>query len=134
MTLTIIGSPLRQEAQKFLQLAIPLASAQVAQSLTGFFDTIMMGRLGAETIAAGGLASLTFFAILNTAAGIVMGISPLAAEAYGAGQKRRIEQLTRQGFWLVLLLSIPMMIAISNLEGMMLQVGQAQTTVTLAKS
>ena len=134
MTLTAVNSPLRQEAQKFLQLAIPLASAQVAQSLTGFFDTIMMGRLGAETIAAGGLASLTFFAILNTAAGIVMGISPLVAEAYGAGQKRRIEQLTRQGFWLVLLLSIPMMIAIANLEGIMLQVGQAQTTVTLAKS
>ena len=134
MTLTIVNSPLRQEAQKFLQLAIPLASAQVAQSLTGFFDTIMMGRLGAETIAAGGLASLTFFAILDTAAGIVMGISPLVAEAYGTGQKRRIEQLTRQGFWLVLLLSIPMMIAIANLEGMMRQLGQAPTTVTLAKS
>ena len=68
-----VSSPLRKEIAKFLQLAIPLASAQVAQSLTGFFDTIMMGRLGAESLAAGGLASLTFFAILNTAGGVVMG-------------------------------------------------------------
>ena len=70
--MTITSSPLRQEAQKFLQLAIPLVSAQLAQSLTGFFDTIMMGRLGAETLAAGGLASWTFIAILHTVAGVTI--------------------------------------------------------------
>ncbi len=134
MNLIAVSAPIRTESKKFLQLAIPLASAQVAQSLTGFFDTVMMGRLGAETIAAGGLASWTFIAILNTVAGIVMGISPLVAEAYGVGQKSRIEKLTRQGFWLVLLLSIPMMVAITNLDSMMLQLGQTQTTVTLADS
>ena len=132
MTSISVSSPLRTEMKKFLQLAIPLASAQVAQSLTGFFDTMMMGRLGAETLAAGGLASLTFFALLNTAAGVVMGVSPLVAQAYGAGRTTRIEKLARQGLWLVLLLTIPMMLAIANLDSLMLQLGQAQTTVTLA--
>lgn len=130
----MINFPLRTESKKFLQLAIPLASAQVAQSMTGFFDTIMMGRLGAETLAAGGLASLTFFAILNTAGGMVMGISPLIAEAYGAGKKTRIERLARQGFWLVLLLSMPMMIILAYLDRLMLRLGQTETTVTLANS
>lgn len=134
MTLTVASSPLRRETKKFLQLAIPLVSAQLAQSMTGFFDTIMMGRLGAETLAAGGLASWTFIAILNTAAGVMMGISPLVAEAYGAGKKSRIEKLTCQGFWLVLLLSIPMMVGIARLDSLMLQWGQAETTVTLANS
>ena len=134
MTTNISGSPVRQEARKFLQLAIPLVSAQLAQSLTGLCDTMMMGRLGAATLAAGGLASWTFLAILNAVAGVVMGISPLVAEAYGAGKKTRIEQLTRQGFWLVLLLSIPAMLAIANLDTLMLEWGQAATTVTLANS
>ena len=134
MTLISVSSPIRTESKKFLQLAIPLASAQVAQSLTGFFDTIMMGRLGAETLAAGGLASLTFFALLNTAGGVVMGVSPLIAEAYGAGKKNRIEKLARQGFWLVLLLSLPMMIAIAHLDSIMLRLGQAEITVTLANT
>lgn len=134
MTLISVSSSTRTEIRKFLKLAIPLASAQVAQSLTGFFDTIMMGRLGAETLAAGGLASLTFFAILNTAAGVVMGVSPLIAEAYGAGEKTRIEKLARQGFWLVLLLSIAMMIIIAHLDSIMVQFGQTATTVTLANS
>lgn len=134
MTSITLSSPLRTESKKFLKLAIPLVSAQLAQSLTGFFDTIMMGRLGAETLAAGGLASWTFIAILNTTAGIVMGISPLVAEAYGAKQKSRIQKLTRQGFWLVLLLSIPMMMIIAQLDSLMLQWGQVEATVTLADS
>ena len=134
MTLIAINSPVRKEIEKFLQLAVPLASAQVAQSMTGFFDTIMMGRLGAETLAAGGLASLTFLAILNTAGGVVAGVSPLIAEAYGAGNKRRIEKLGSQGFWLVLLLSIPLTIAIAHFDAIMVQLGQAEATVTLANS
>ena len=129
-----VDSLIRTEIKKFLQLAIPLASAQVAGSLTGFFDTIMMGRLSAETLAAGGLASLTFFALLNIAGGVVMGVSPLIAEAYGAGQKTRIEKLARQGFWLVLLLTIPTMFAIAKFDSIMVQLGQEETTVTLANT
>ena len=134
MISNLITSSMRLEIRKFLQLAVPLASAQVAQSLTGFFDTIMMGRLSAETIAGGGLASLTFLALLSTAGGLIMGVSPLIAEAYGAGDKTRIEKLARQGFWLVLLLTIPIVLAIAHLDRIMLQLGQAQTTVTLANT
>ncbi len=121
-------------SKEFLQLAIPLVSAQVTQSLTGFFDTIMMGRLGAETLAAGGLASLTFFALLNIASGIVSAVSPAIAQAYGAGDKRKIQNDARQGFWLVLLLSIPIMLVTGKLDSIMLELGQTETTVTLANS
>lgn len=51
---------IRTEAQEFLKLAVPLAGAQVAQLTTGFADTVMMGHLGNEILAAGGLASITF--------------------------------------------------------------------------
>lgn len=134
MTLISVAPAIRTETKKFLQLAIPLASAQVAQSLTGFFDTIMMGRLGAETLAAGGLASLTFFALLNTIAGMVMGISPLVAEADGAGDRHKIQLLVRQGFWLVLFLTIPTTIAIAHFDSIMLRLGQAPTIVTGANT
>ena len=134
MTSILHNSSIRQEIEKFFQLAIPLASAQLAQSLTGFFDTIMMGRLGVETLAGGGLASLVFFAVVNIAAGIVMAVSPLVAEAKGAENHRRIEDLVRQGFWLSLLLSIPIAIAIANFESIMLRLGQPEATVALANT
>lgn len=129
-----IKSNIRTEIREFLQLAVPLASAQVAQSATGFADTVMMGALGQETLAAGGLASLTFVMLMNTGGGVVMGVSPIVAEAYGAGRKTRIEQVTSQGLWLSLLLAIPMMFLIGHLDSFMSQLGQAQTTVVLANT
>ena len=93
---------------------------------------MMMGRLGATTLAGGGLAALTFFAIVNVATGIVMAVSPLIAEAHGAGNKRRIENLVRQGLWLTLLLTIPISIAIAHFDSIMLQLGQSEVTVALA--
>ena len=125
---------IRREIREFFKLAVPLASAQVAQSLTGFCDTLMMGRFGGEILAAGGLASLTFFAILHISAGITMGVSPLISEAVGAGDTEKVTKLARQGFWLVGFLSVPIAIAIANLEPIMLRLGQTEATVTIANS
>ncbi|PPS45122.1 MATE family efflux transporter [Chroococcidiopsis sp. TS-821] len=133
--MSLTSSPsLRTELREFLRLAIPLASAQVAQSATGFVDTVIMGRLGQETLAAGGLAAITFTALLNTASGVVIGVSPLVAEAYGAGNKARVQQVARQGLWLSLILAIPVMIFLSNIDTLMRQFGQQATTVALAKT
>ena len=125
---------IRKEIREFFKLAIPLASAQIAQSLTGFCDTLMMGRFGGETLAAGGLASLTFLATLNITAGITMGVSPLISEAVSTGDTEKVTKLARQGFWLVCLLTIPLAIAIANFELIMLRLGQTKTTVTIANS
>lgn len=123
---------LKNEAQQLLRLAIPLVGAQLAQSLTGFIDTIMMGRLGAEILAAGGLASLTFNSLIVTIMGLIMGLSPLVAEAFGAGDKGKIRRLTNQGFWLVLWLAIPCMIAIAKLDTVMGYLGQSSSTISTA--
>ena len=134
MTVISIKNPLRLEVQEFFKLAIPLASAQVAQSATGFADTIMMGRMGADTLAAGGLAAIIFLSIMVTTSGIVMGVSPLVAEAFGAEQRHRIQQVARQGLWLALLVSIPVMIGTGHLDSWLSHAGQAETTVTLANT
>ncbi|NJR61418.1 MAG: MATE family efflux transporter [Cyanobacteria bacterium CRU_2_1] len=127
-----IKSKIGTETREFLKLAIPLASAQVAQAAVGFVDTVMMGHLGAESLAAGGLASTTFQLLLNTASGLVMAVSPLVAEAYGAGRKSQIEQIARQGFWLSLFLGVPLMIVIGHLDTVLLFLGQPASIATRA--
>ena len=79
---TLFASSTQTEIKALLKLAIPLISAQIAQAATGFVDTVMMGHLGREALAAGGLASFTFQVFLNVLAGIVMGVSPLVAASY----------------------------------------------------
>jgi MATE family multidrug resistance protein len=115
-------------------LAIPLASAQVAQAATGFVDTVMMGWLGQQTLAAGGLAATTFTTLLVTATGIVVGVSPLVAEAYGANNNRKIQQFTGQGLWLSLLVAIPIMFLLGHMDVLMTKLGQAEAIATLAKT
>lgn len=132
MAFISVRSSVQIEVREFLKLAIPLASAQVAQAATGFVDTVMMGWLGQDVLAAGGLATIIFMALMMSGIGIISGVSPLVAEAYGAKQNRRVGQITRQGLWIALLLAIPGMQIISHLDALMQQFGQAATTVTLA--
>ncbi|MBD2771991.1 MATE family efflux transporter [Iningainema tapete] len=132
MTFFRVGSNIRTEIQELIKLAIPLVSAQLAQSVTGFADTVVMGRLGAETLAAGGLASITFMTLLNTAMSMVVGVSPLVAAAYGAGDKWQVTQVTRQGLWISVVLAISLMPIVAHLDALMLQFGQANRSAFLA--
>ena len=133
-TLDNRGTDFRSELGAFLRLAVPLASAQFAQVATGFVDTVMMGRLGPQTLAAGALASMTFFACFIITSGVVAGASPLVAESYGAGNKKRIEKITRQGLWLSFVIAVPVMIVLAHLSGLMRQLGQAEVTIQLVSS
>lgn len=132
VTKTLDESSIKVEFREFVKLAVPLAGAQVAQALVGFVDTLMMGHLGAESLAAGGLAASVFQFVLNTTSGIVMSVSPLVAEVYGAGQKPQIEKIARQGLWLSLIIGIPMMFVIGHLNSVMNYLGQSEQTVILA--
>jgi MATE family multidrug resistance protein len=120
-----------REIVEFLKLAMPSIGVQLCQAAIGFFDTLMMGRMGVETLAAGGLAALTFNVFLYTTAGTMMGVSPIVATAYGAGDRSRIESVVRQGLFLVAIASIPIALAITNFDLLMVHLGQAITTVKL---
>ncbi|MBF2046641.1 MAG: MATE family efflux transporter [Elainella sp. C42_A2020_010] len=134
MTVFPMQRDLRTEVREFLKLAVPLASAQVAQSATGFADTIMMGRMGADVLAAGGLAAIIFLSTMTATSGMVMGVSPLVAEAFGAGQQTRIQQLARQGLWLALLVALPISILLGDLEIWLSRTGQTEATVQLVQT
>ncbi|WP_310415281.1 MATE family efflux transporter [Chamaesiphon sp. OTE_8_metabat_110] len=127
-------SLLYSEVTAFLKLAMPLAGVQLSQAAIGFVDTLMMGRIGLETLAAGGLAALTFSVFLYTSSGMLMGVSPIVATAYGAGNKPEIERVVQQGCLLALCIAIPISFGIANFDVLMRQLGQAETTVVLGNT
>ena len=131
---TLTKSLLLSEIKAFLTLAIPLAGVQLSQAAIGFVDTLMMGRIGLETLAAGGLAALTFSVFLYTTSGVLMGVSPIVATAYGAGDKQQIDRVVQQGCLLVVGLTIPMSLLIANFDLLMRHLGQAETTVVLGNT
>ena len=132
--LALITPSLITECRASARLALPIVGAQLAQSTNGVIDTITMGQLGQIELAAGGLASTTFATLLVTATGVLMAVSPLVAEARGQGNLSKVRQTTTQGFFLALLLLIPLVISLSNTEFLMLNLGQSERTATLSAS
>ncbi len=131
-SLILTRSLLYREVKQFLKLALPLAGVQLSQAAIGFVDTLMMGRIGVETLAAGGLAALTFSVFLYTTSGIMMGVSPIVATAYGAGDRQQINRVVRHGCLLAIGLAVPISIFIANFDLLMRYLGQSETTINLA--
>ena len=126
--------PSWDEAKACLGLAVPLAGAQLSQADTAFTDTVMTGLLGSQYLAAGGLAATTFTSLLLMSTGVVSAVSPLAAEAQGAGRIEKAGRVAVQGLWLSALMALPIMLLVWYMGPILRQLGQEEATVVLAES
>jgi multidrug resistance protein, MATE family len=127
-------SKLGLEVRACLLLSVPLAAAQLAQQMTSFADTVMMGLLGSQAIAAGGLGAIFFGTLLLICTGVISAVSPLVAEAYGSGKSDRIGPVVRMGLWLSLLIALPGMLLLWNTGGFLRHLGQPETNVVMTLS
>jgi multidrug resistance protein, MATE family len=94
------------ELVTLLTLAAPIAFTQAGYALMGLVDTAVVGRLGAVPLGAVGLANGLFFAIAVIGLGATMGLDPLFAQALGAHDEKRAQELIWQGLWVSLVVSI----------------------------
>src|SRR4029079_4580209 len=90
-----------------LALAAPWVRAELGWVTMGIVDTLMVGRLGAHAIGAVGLASMLFFAVTVFAMGLLLGLDPLVAQAYGSGRIGECHRWLVDGIWLSLAVSVP---------------------------
>ena len=103
-----------EELRATLRLAAPLALSQVAQIGMGVTDTVMLGALGSDALAAGGLGANMFFTTTMVLQGVLFSVGVLVAHARGAGQVDKIPPLLRGGFVLATLMALPLMLYLLN--------------------
>ena len=96
------------ELRALLRLAGPIVVGQLGHIAMTTTDTIMVGPLGAESLAAAGLSNAIFMSLVVVCTGTLMGMSPLVSQAFGAGNLRECRRVMVQGLWLAALLSVPM--------------------------
>lgn len=125
--------PIRTEAQAMLNLAGPVVAAQLAQMSMGLTDTIMVGRLGEEALAGVALGSTVFSFLALTSMGVLMAVSPLVSQAFGAGEREPIERSVRQSFWLGAALAVPACLLLWNVGPALRWIGQPVATVSAAE-
>lgn len=111
-------------AVALLRLAVPLAIVSLSEIAMGLTDTVLLGGLGDEAVAAGGLSGTLFFAVGAALQGVLMAAGILAAQAIGAGMLRRIAGLYGTGLCLGLVLSVPLFVLFSLAEPILRHLGE----------
>ena len=106
-----------------LYIGGPLMAAQLAQMGMGFFDTVMMGRVGPTELAAVAIGTGLWHTLFLFALGILMALSPSVAQLHGAGRIAEIAPIVRQALWLSLVLGLLCFLSLRHLEGLLRLIG-----------
>lgn len=101
---------------------------QLSEGTVNLIDTLMMGRLGTATLAAGGLGATAFWMLMSLCTGLLEMTGALAAEAHGAQDPHQVSRINVQGLWLSFGISVPTMVLIWHLDTVFRLLGQ-QTAV-----
>jgi len=83
-----------------MKLAGPVILAEVGWMSMGLVDTVMVGPLGPAAIAATGMGSGVFTAIVIFGMGLMLGLDAFVSQAHGAGNERECVVWLHQGVWL----------------------------------
>jgi MATE family multidrug resistance protein len=119
--------PIRGHAVALATIAAPMAVASLSQMAMGLTDTLMLGRISDQALAAGGLGAQLFFTGLWCLQGVVSGVAVLAARARGAGQPDRIPVTYWSGIAIAAALSVPLFWLMSHPQPLLRAVGENPT-------
>lgn len=113
------------------RLAPPIIVAELGAVANGVIATVIVGRLGPEAIGAVGLGNVLFGAVSVFGQGLVLGLDPLIAQAYGA---RRLDECRRwltQGILLSAIAAGPLIVLLYAIAGLLPSWGIDPATASL---
>ena len=121
------------EFRALFLLAWPLIIAQLARSALFTTDVIVLGRLGADYVAAGALANALFVCVQLFGIGVIGAVAPMAAQALGARDRRTIRRTVRSGIWLAVFLTVILFPLAWNVGPIYRWMGQDAELIALAE-
>ncbi|MGF6755339.1 MATE family efflux transporter [Paraburkholderia sp. GAS334] len=115
---------LSRHAADTARLAAPLAIAQLSQMAMAVTDTVLLGSLGPDALAAGGLGANLFFVVVTLLQGVLTSVSVSVAHARGAQAEDRVPHIYWTGLLLSILLAAPAFALLSLATPILLAFGE----------
>lgn len=103
--------PLRIEPTRLraiMAIALPIIGGMGSQNLLNIVDTLMVSRLGKESLAAVGMASYLNFLSIAFITGLSAGVQAMASRRKGEGRDSEAAVPLNGGLLLVLLIAVPL--------------------------
>lgn len=123
----------KQEFSPNLRLALPIMAGQLGQVSVNFIDNLMVGRLGAESLAAVSLAVAIYIMFYVVGMGISYGLTPLIAAADGAKDHKSIPKLLKHSMIINLVYALFCALIIQAAVPVLDHLGQDHEVARLAK-
>ena len=114
------------------KLAVPVIMGMLGHTFVMFADNIMVGRLGTAELAAVSLGNSFVFIAMSLGIGFSTAITPLVAEADGAGNKADGKRALKHGLVLCTILGVTLFGIILLCKPLMYQMKQPLEVVVLA--
>ncbi|PKU23291.1 MATE family efflux transporter [Telmatospirillum siberiense] len=125
------GPGRRREFFRILSLAAPLAAAQIAQMVMNLTDSVVMGRIDVDSLAAGSLGGNLSFMMIIMVQGLTMSIQPLVAQARGSGDVSSAGRVIAAGLLISLVASVPLIAVLTQIDHILIAMGEPETIARL---
>ncbi len=106
------GTFLREALLPMVKLALPVIAAELGWMGMGVVDTLMVGPLGPAALGGTGIGSTLFIAIGIFGMGLLLGLDPVVARAFGAGDRDECDRWLVAGLWLALVSTPPLTVVL----------------------
>jgi multidrug resistance protein, MATE family len=113
----------KRELAALTQLAIPVVLSELGWMAQGVVDTIMVGRLGPAAIGAVAVGNAVFYTPSLFGIGLLLGLDPLVAQAYGRKDFDECHRWLAQGIYLAAAVTPILMILIACASFAYIRVG-----------
>ena len=124
--------PRTADVRVLLGLGLPVIVVQVGMMAMGVVDTIMVGHLNAQALAAVALGNLYFFGVAIFGMGVLMALDPVVAQAVGAGDHEAAARGVQRGVILAALLCLPASAMLFPAESVLAWANQPPEVVPIA--
>ncbi|MBR1770260.1 MAG: MATE family efflux transporter [Bacteroidales bacterium] len=114
-----------------LSLAVPIMLSSLGQSLVQMIDTLMVGRLGTDSLAAISFAGSLTMNALVVGMGIAMALTPLVGQSYARKEQKRISLLTQNALSLNTLIALSLVAFLLILMPFLKYFGQDASVINL---
>lgn len=132
---------LRGETRALLALGGPMALTQIISFSIYTIDTIMIGRVGTQALAAAAVGSVVYFLLWMIGAGPASAVTPMVSQAVGAtighpntDARRDARRSVRMALWLIVLLTVPMFAALFATRDILVFFGQDPAISAMAQA
>src|SRR3970282_868308 len=124
--------PTRADVRGAVRLASPIVLIQVGMIAMGVVDSIMVGWISADALAAVALGNVYSVGLTSFGLGTLLALDPVIAQALGAGDEPAVARGLQRGLLLAFLLGIPTSLGFLAVEALLALIQQPAEIIPIA--